>query len=135
LDIRYEFDLLGRLGFFSVVTESCCMARVLSIEGSGSTCALDPFRLRRLVRSFKKNGRGDRIRTCDLFTPSEARYQAALRPDAVPCGGRFLPETRVLARSFHEMMPQSCDPALLMENTAHSRRQNFQPRAFYRYSL
>ena len=28
-----------------------------------------------------ENGRGDRIRTCDLFTPSEARYQAALHPD------------------------------------------------------
>ncbi len=28
----------------------------------------------------KKNGRGDRIRTCDLFVPNEARYQAALHP-------------------------------------------------------
>jgi hypothetical protein len=24
--------------------------------------------------AMSKNGRGDRIRTCDLFTPSEARH-------------------------------------------------------------
>ncbi len=27
-------------------------------------------------------GRGERIRTSDHFTPSEVRYQAALRPEA-----------------------------------------------------
>ena len=32
---------------------------------------------------LENNGRDDRIRTCDLFTPSEARYQAALHPDLV----------------------------------------------------
>ena len=46
------------------------------------------------------SGRGDRIRTCDLFTPSEARYQAALRPDTLPCSGRVLPEMTELARIF-----------------------------------
>ena len=28
-----------------------------------------------------QNGRDDRIRTCGLFTPNEARYQAAPHPD------------------------------------------------------
>jgi hypothetical protein len=28
----------------------------------------------------RKNGRDYRIRTCDLFTPSEARYQTAPSP-------------------------------------------------------
>ena len=27
------------------------------------------------------DGRGDRIRTCDLFVPNEARYQTAPHPD------------------------------------------------------
>ena len=30
-----------------------------------------------------KNGRGDWIRTSDLFVPNEARYQTALRPDLI----------------------------------------------------
>ena len=30
---------------------------------------------------FLKNGRGDRIRTCDLYVPNVALYQAKLRPD------------------------------------------------------
>ena len=28
------------------------------------------------------NGRGDRIRTCDLYVPNVALYQAKLRPDS-----------------------------------------------------
>jgi len=28
-----------------------------------------------------RNGRGDRIRTCDLYVPNVALYQAKLRPD------------------------------------------------------
>ena len=37
----------------------------------------------RLSRQVKKreNGRGDRIRTCDLVVPNHALYQAKLRPD------------------------------------------------------
>ena len=31
--------------------------------------------------SADKDGRGDRIRTCDLLLPKQTRYQAALRPD------------------------------------------------------
>ena len=30
---------------------------------------------------FLKNGRGDRIRTCDPLVPNQMRYQAALLPD------------------------------------------------------
>ncbi len=30
---------------------------------------------------FRKNGRGDRIRTCDPLCPRQVRYQAALLPD------------------------------------------------------
>lgn len=30
---------------------------------------------------MRENGRGDWIRTSDLFVPNEARYQAAPRPD------------------------------------------------------
>ncbi len=35
------------------------------------------------IRQFKTTSlsRGDRIRTCDLLTPSQTRYQAAPRPD------------------------------------------------------
>ena len=59
--------------------------------------ALSSFLPAAVIRfSLLENGRGDRIRTCDLFTPSEARYQAALRPD-VPNGGRVLPENEELA--------------------------------------
>lgn len=32
------------------------------------------------IARFFINGRDYRIRTCDLLTPSEARYQAALSP-------------------------------------------------------
>ena len=31
--------------------------------------------------AYRKDGRGDWIRTSDLHTPSVMRYQAALRPD------------------------------------------------------
>ena len=31
----------------------------------------------------KKKNRADRIRTCDLFVPNEARYQTALQLDVV----------------------------------------------------
>ena len=30
-----------------------------------------------------ESGRGDRIRTCDILLPKQARYQTALRPDSV----------------------------------------------------
>lgn len=30
----------------------------------------------------RSNRRGDRIRTCDILLPKQARYQAALHPDA-----------------------------------------------------
>ena len=30
----------------------------------------------------ESNGRGDRIRTCDILLPKQARYRAALRPDS-----------------------------------------------------
>ena len=29
----------------------------------------------------ERNGRGGRIRTCDILLPKQARYQAALRPE------------------------------------------------------
>lgn len=34
-----------------------------------------------------ENGRDDRIRTCDLLTPSQTRYQTALHPDLCFRGG------------------------------------------------
>lgn len=40
-----------------------------------------------------KNGRGDRIRTCDPLLPKQMRYQAALLPDPARQGripGGFL---------------------------------------------
>lgn len=33
-----------------------------------------------LLLSFKINGRGDRIRTCDPMVPNHVRYQTALHP-------------------------------------------------------
>ena len=36
------------------------------------------------ARRRLENGRADRIRTCDLFVPNEARYQPALQ--LVVCG-------------------------------------------------
>ena len=42
---------------------------------------------------FLNNGRGDRIRTCDILLPKQARYRAALLPDPsrtrpdLPAGG------------------------------------------------
>ena len=60
------------------------------------------------------NGRGDRIRTCDLFTPSEARYQAALRPDILPFGRRLLPEMTFLARSFRASHGNPCELIMVL---------------------
>ena len=39
-----------------------------------------PF-ARTRIRFKKKNGRDDRIRTCDILLPKQARYQAAPHPD------------------------------------------------------
>jgi hypothetical protein len=45
------------------------------------------IQLRRTV-SFRSIGRGDRIRTCDILLPKQARYRAALLPDpSEPAGG------------------------------------------------
>jgi hypothetical protein len=40
------------------------------------------FRREHGIRRLWESGRGDWIRTSDLFVPNEARYQAALRPDS-----------------------------------------------------
>ena len=50
------------------------------------------------------SGRGDRIRTCDLFTPSEARYQAALRPDIFLSAGAFCQRWRFWQEFFELLM-------------------------------
>ncbi len=41
--------------------------------------------------SYTKVSRADRIRTCDLLTPSQTRYQTAPRPDFFARGGRTTP--------------------------------------------
>jgi hypothetical protein len=40
---------------------------------------------------LRETGRGDRIRTCDILLPKQARYRAALHPE-----GRILPSRRPL---------------------------------------
>ena len=45
--------------------------RVISLEGWGSTIELRP----------QEYGRDDRIRTCDILLPKQARYQTAPRPE------------------------------------------------------
>ena len=49
-----------------------------------------PNRVRRFSLSTRCfNGRDDRIRTCDILLPKQARYQTAPRPDSRknrPCG-------------------------------------------------
>tara|TARA_R110002124_G_scaffold124872_1_gene283959 strand:+ start:408 stop:617 length:210 start_codon:yes stop_codon:yes gene_type:complete len=35
----------------------------------------------KMAAIFRKNGRGEKIRTSDLRYPKPSRYQAALRPD------------------------------------------------------
>ncbi len=51
--------------------------RVLRIGGIDSSASMMRRRIEETVV-----GRGDRIRTCDILLPKQARYQAALRPDA-----------------------------------------------------
>jgi hypothetical protein len=47
----------------------------------GRGCQLQPSRPdNKLLIWISKNGRGDRIRTCDLLLPKQALYQAELRP-------------------------------------------------------
>ncbi len=48
--------------------------------------------------SGAKNGRGDRIRTCDLYVPNVALYQAKLRPDFFAEGQGSLAEVGVASR-------------------------------------
>ena len=40
--------------------------------------------LKVVIARIEVSGRDDRIRTCGLFVPNEARYQAALHPDHYP---------------------------------------------------
>jgi hypothetical protein len=48
------------------------------------------------LRGLAKIGRGDRIRTCDLYVPNVALYQAKLRPDCIAkgqeAGRRYYPQ-------------------------------------------
>ncbi len=70
--------------------------RVMSLEGSGSTIEPRPHVMHTLAqaggvrralrksaarRKCRKRGRDDRIRTCDVLPPKQARYQTAPRPD------------------------------------------------------
>ena len=38
----------------------------------------------RRLAGFYPDGRGDRIRTCDILVPNQARYQTALLPEDLP---------------------------------------------------
>jgi hypothetical protein len=74
---KQEADVLIRL-------EACSRGRAeetdLAAKASGVPEIRKPFDV--LAEGlFIQSGRGDRIRTCDLLTPSQARYQTAPRPD------------------------------------------------------
>ena len=58
-----------------------------------------------------KLSRADRIRTCDLFVPNEARYQTALQLDVIVMTGQFyskIQDLQVQSDSFFVMMPDFC---------------------------
>ena len=65
----------------SLTLFACSWSRWL---GEGNRTAFSSCRQKTTRKEWF--GRGDRIRTCDLCVPNEARYQAALRPDM---GGRM----------------------------------------------
>ena len=52
----------------------------------GQFLAPSPIQSRSLRRPEIQKSRADRIRTCDLFVPNEARYQPALQLDVVMTG-------------------------------------------------
>ena len=63
-----------------------------------------------------KLSRADRIRTCDLFVPNEARYQTALQLDVIVMTGQFyskIQDLQVQSDSFFVMMPEFCGIAPL----------------------
>ena len=90
-------------------------------------------------------GRGDWIRTSDLFVPNEARYQAALRPEAreyAPLGGGAPPLNRSLGTIVSRVdgpsscegprrrlrRPRSCGSPRLHRRSWVRRRRRFPPR-------
>ena len=65
--------------------------------------------------------RADRIRTCDLFVPNEARYQTALQLDVMVMTRQFyskIQDLQVQSDSFFVMMPEICgiQPLLSIKN-------------------
>ncbi len=58
-----------------------------------------------LLTTRDNDGRGDRIRTCDILLPKQARYQAALLPDSV-C-------SLIIGRGLVEKKAQRLIPAAL----------------------
>ena len=52
---------------------------------SETTESTKPSAVKSPIASKEIDGRGGRIRTCDLLVPNQARYQASLRPDTGHC--------------------------------------------------
>ena len=77
--LRLNIAIQNRSETVELLTCDCLGAgdgnrtRVISLEGWGSTIELRP----------QEYGRDDRIRTCDILLPKQARYQTAPRPEGV----------------------------------------------------
>ena len=67
-----------------------------------------------------KNGRDDRIRTCDPLVPSEVRYQAALHPDAIVFYLIFNIERSLVFNLYTARSNSVTDSAYLLSNVTFS---------------
>ncbi len=74
---RTRNNQLGRLGLYQLNYRRSA-ARMIML------CNMDEYKPYHRLISYPaiNNGRGDRIRTCDILLPKQARYQAAPLPDA-----------------------------------------------------
>ena len=80
-----------------VATISARFAPILLPEAAPGGKALSPAHLETESSQVLESGRGERIRTSDILLPKQARYQAALRPEASfhsSRGERILPGRR-----------------------------------------
>ncbi len=84
------------------------------------------------IGPLRESGRGDWIRTSDLFVPNEARYQAALRPDrksttfhtSMPaCGSTFQQRERIDATRVQNSFPEPGQQTIGTEGPVFARRK------------
>lgn len=92
----------GEVASRKLVLQPCAVGCVLGKQFAAHSWGGVPPFLWPLAAAFRlANSRADRIRTCDLFVPNEARYQPALQLDACRTQGILHEKPALTSPNLH----------------------------------